>query len=652
MSGQTFFRLRESLVEKTLTAAEKRKREEVAKAIKRENPGMDKSMKMAIATATAKRVAEDAVSDYMAKGGKVTTAPYKKPRKAEKTDYSSKHIGGKGEHKSGKAANTTSPRPVGEETEQIDELRKSTIASYIKKASSSSHPNSASNLASRAAHKLATSSDGDDGEKEDHKSFNRSKNISKAVDRLTREEIEDHSDPLSEEEYDRIRDMYGKGAARGMMNSRWNPHHPEFYGKKRSTSSPSPSSSSSSSDKHYHKVPFAQKDDAKKEGMRWDSGAKKWYHSSASASKASKFQKEEVELVSELKKSTLGSYVKKANKEVADNAWKAGTAGAPDLLQQGKLRAKAFFKAKRRMAGIDKATDRLTKEETEQIDELSKATVKSYADKRSAQVFDAPPYPFKKKPMSARVAKNTGDGMMRALKRMNKANEEVEEVNELKKSTLASYTSKVVDPVYGMPRSTKKIKQRLAGLQRAHQRAIGKKPTSEEVVSEGPYSSGQLKPTQAQLTQAQKIPSGGRTTVIRDKDEKGTYTLTKKDGKVVSKTYESIITINSKENVEIEEASKTSGKDWRMAAREAIKKKLPYSPTNMPNYSAAKKAAVKEQVTQVDEYSTEYLASYKKAAGASARAADQKGDYKKGNKRFKGILAATRKQFKNEAGKK
>ena len=48
----------EQLREKTLTPAEKKKREEIAKAMERENPGMDKSKKMAIATATAKRVAE------------------------------------------------------------------------------------------------------------------------------------------------------------------------------------------------------------------------------------------------------------------------------------------------------------------------------------------------------------------------------------------------------------------------------------------------------------------------------------------------------------------------------------------------------------------------------------------------------------------
>jgi len=49
----------EVLDEKTLTPAEMKKREEVAKAIERENPKMPMGKKMAIATATAKKVAED-----------------------------------------------------------------------------------------------------------------------------------------------------------------------------------------------------------------------------------------------------------------------------------------------------------------------------------------------------------------------------------------------------------------------------------------------------------------------------------------------------------------------------------------------------------------------------------------------------------------
>ena len=41
----------------------------------------------------------------------------------------------------------------------------------------------------------------------------------------------------------------------------------------------------------YHVVPFAQKEQAKAEGMRWDAGAKKWYHTSASKSEFSAWSK-------------------------------------------------------------------------------------------------------------------------------------------------------------------------------------------------------------------------------------------------------------------------------------------------------------------------------------------------------------------------
>lgn len=49
----------EQVDEKKLTSAEMKKREEVAKAIERENPNMPMAKKMAIATATAKKVAEE-----------------------------------------------------------------------------------------------------------------------------------------------------------------------------------------------------------------------------------------------------------------------------------------------------------------------------------------------------------------------------------------------------------------------------------------------------------------------------------------------------------------------------------------------------------------------------------------------------------------
>jgi hypothetical protein len=50
----------------------------------------------------------------------------------------------------------------------------------------------------------------------------------------------------------------------------------------------------------------------------------------------------------------------------------------------------------------------------------------------------------------------------------------------------------------------------------------------------------------------------------------------------------------------------------------------------------------------IDELSTELLGKYKKKAGADATAADKAGDYKRGDKRFSGIIKATKKQFAND----
>jgi len=51
------------------------------------------------------------------------------------------------------------------------------------------------------------------------------------------------------------------------------------------------------------------------------------------------------------------------------------------------------------------------------------------------------------------------------------------------------------------------------------------------------------------------------------------------------------------------------------------------------------------------ELSNDLLGRYKKAAGADASAADKEGDYERGNKRFKGIVKATNKEFANDAKK-
>lgn len=54
------------------------------------------------------------------------------------------------------------------------------------------------------------------------------------------------------------------------------------------------------------------------------------------------------------------------------------------------------------------------------------------------------------------------------------------------------------------------------------------------------------------------------------------------------------------------------------------------------------------ELFNLSELSSGTLASYKKKAGADASAADAAGDYARGNKRFKGIVKATKKQFAND----
>jgi len=70
-----------------------------------------------------------------------------------------------------------------------------------------------------------------------------------------------------------------------------------------------------------------------------------------------------------------------------------------------------------------------------------------------------------------------------------------------------------------------------------------------------------------------------------------------------------------------------------------------------------RKLNVTEEVTsaewpfQINELSNDKLGQYKKAAAADASAADKRGDFKHGDKRFSGIVKATKKQFANDVKK-
>jgi hypothetical protein len=112
-----------------------------------------------------------------------------------------------------------------------------------------------------------------------------------------------------------------------------------------------------------------------------------------------KLTKEEVEELDEISKATLGSYVKKASVDAAVHTDKFGRGGT------GVTYSNTAGVADRRLKGVSKAVDKLTKEsfdiedysfeeledfmmseEFEQLDELSKATLSSYVKKATSDV--------------------------------------------------------------------------------------------------------------------------------------------------------------------------------------------------------------------------------------------------------------------------
>ena len=166
---------------------------------------------------------------------------------------------------------------------------------------------------------------------------------------------------------------------------------------------------------------------------------------------------EEVEPIEELSKSTLASYVPKAArsarihgqisseyKSASDRARKSSMKDSLDRLSK-KYKNKAWS----REDGIKRAANKLAKEEVEQIDELSKGTLASYA---KASTFDA----AKQGNEIAKLGNNLSalskvNGPMYKLnkrlaghgKAVDKlAKEEVEQIDEISKNTLGSYVKK------------------------------------------------------------------------------------------------------------------------------------------------------------------------------------------------------------------
>jgi len=103
------------------------------------------------------------------------------------------------------------------------------------------------------------------------------------------------------------------------------------------------------------------------------------------------------EQVAELSKKTIGSYINKASQDASNQMATAGYHQGKEYDHSQDVIDKAAGRVNKRMAGIQRATKKLTKEgamkrmatqDNEQVDELSKQTLGSYVKKATADVDD------------------------------------------------------------------------------------------------------------------------------------------------------------------------------------------------------------------------------------------------------------------------
>jgi hypothetical protein len=191
-------------------------------------------------------------------------------------------------------------------------------------------------------------------------------------------------------------------------------------------------------------------------------------HLAKKAMNAQTQKNEEVEVIDELSKKTMGSYVKKASgaeqpknvmspknvplTKIAAYQGDSETGHFGKRFNQGTY-DKAERLRKNRETGIKRAVDKITKEEVEQVDEISKATMGRYINKAKDSI-DMTSYrsgikdgtaissstPYKSNnPLEKKLSKRH-KGISMAVKKLTK--EESEQIDELSKATMGRYINK------------------------------------------------------------------------------------------------------------------------------------------------------------------------------------------------------------------
>ena len=213
--------------------------------------------------------------------------------------------------------------------------------------------------------------------------------------------------------------------------------------------------------------------------------------------------KEEVEQIDELSKATLGSYVKKASrtatvdrKIAGDFENQANKSRTPSMKAASQsLADKWKSKAWKRLNNTDKAIDRLTKEEVEQIDEISSKLAGDY-------YYKATQDQIKKKGIKGALADKTSKrakGKDRAFDRIMKS-EEVEQVDELSQNTLRQYHGKAALDIRKKRDQLNKGTLSTADHKQAQRRVTGINRAADKMESTDAYGKSLEKEKEKRLT--------------------------------------------------------------------------------------------------------------------------------------------------------
>ena len=161
-------------------------------------------------------------------------------------------------------------------------------------------------------------------------------------------------------------------------------------------------------------------------------GRKKWGGTMSGVKPAKVMATEDAEQIDEISKELTRSYFNKAldsGVRAASRQWRPGSTSDANA---------AAAVAKKRAKGLKMASKKMAKEDVEQMDELSKDTLHNYADKAA----DARSH----RKLSTKKVDNRYKGVATAYKKL-LAKEDVEQVDEISKATMGRYINRAKDSI-------------------------------------------------------------------------------------------------------------------------------------------------------------------------------------------------------------